>query len=263
MLLSNPELVVNNMGQVDVMTKNATKDEGQLSSEGGLLAQNAKKRSKTEIALTAVVLGGPFVYLGLILVVLYNPNVMTWLGLEPLVQYLMHLQPAGYENLVQLNSPEFADYFFHLHAASILIYVFFLVTIVITTVFACESGYIKPMDFNKIKNDLQDFNRGMLIAVKPTIGLWLGFLFVPILGWLLFSSPEQMEIKSKLPPDNRGVGFYIFLSFLYSFLFIGCIAASIIFLRLNCWPNLKSRLVVKQKPDHQITNSTKQQHRED
>ncbi len=82
MLLSNPELVVNNMGQVDVMTKNATKDEGQLSSEGGLLAQNAKKRSKMEFAPATVILGGPFVYLGLILVVLYNPNVMTWLGLE-------------------------------------------------------------------------------------------------------------------------------------------------------------------------------------
>ena len=88
---------------------------GDISKDSLSIAKDTNKHSKARVALVAVILGGPFIYLGLILIVLYRPEVMTWLGLKSFVAYLIELQPAGYENLVRLNSPAFADYFFNFH----------------------------------------------------------------------------------------------------------------------------------------------------
>ena len=72
------------------------------------------------------------VYFLLIRAVIAQPEVMTSLGLEPFVDYVIYdFQFEDYVNLVQLHSvePEFAMSLFYIHAASMLIVGAFLVIV--------------------------------------------------------------------------------------------------------------------------------------
>ena len=58
-------------------------------------------------------------YFSLIIIVLFDPEVMLWLGLDPYVRYLtQELQPGGFDHVASLRGPEFAHDFFRFHAAS-------------------------------------------------------------------------------------------------------------------------------------------------
>ena len=224
------------------------------------IAKDTNKHSKAGIALVAVILGGPFVYLGLILIVLYRPEVMTWLGLEPFVAYLIELQLAGYENLVRLNSSAFADYFFNFHAASLLA-MGIINSLFIILIVASLSSFPK-IDMVFLRSTNSPYLSG-LSARHFEIKIWILTAFVIWNGWFLISAPAQMEIKTKFPPNNSGIGLSILLWVIFSFFFqIVTAIISSTFLHYY-WPNLRSWLVNKRKPNQKIKHRAIQHHRED
>ena len=65
----------------------------------------------------------PVVYIIVIVAVLIKPEIMAMVGLLPFIEYLMYeVQTEGYHNLLRLRDHEFAVYFFHFHAANILLH---------------------------------------------------------------------------------------------------------------------------------------------
>ena len=194
------------------MTKNTIKSNASQSTLSTFII-HVKKLPKAKIAFTFFALGSPFIYWGLVLAVLYNPDILTWLRLEPFVQYLIQLQSSGYENLVQLRDPEFADYFFH--AASLLVlgtinslFVIFVILFL---------------------NDLPKFYKDYLLYTHCfnlhsskfflKYDIVLTPLILIVLGWFMMFAPSHMSYGGRFPPNFFGIGLFMFSWAVFSFLF--------------------------------------------
>ena len=210
------------------MVNKITNDEVSRSPEDSLGAKNTEKKSKAEIS---VILGGAFIYLGLILVVLYEPDVMMWLGLKPFVQYLIQIQPAGYEKLVRLTNPEFADYFFHFHAATMLI--FFVL---------CLSMFIATEIYRR-KHGLGIDIKSKIQAGKANKMFWASAVFFIIGLYCNFNWPTLADDGGKFSVTDGGLGEFVFLSFLTMIMFLGSIMGLHLLMVEHYWPKFKNWLV--------------------
>ena len=217
------------------MTKNSVKSESLQSAVSSLIA-NVKYISKAKIALAIFVLGSPFLYWGLILVVLFNPDIMTWLGLEPFVQYLIKLQSAGYDNLVLLKDHEFADYFFHFHAASLLVlgtinslFVIFIILFLDDYPKFDKDYYLSTHGYNLSKFSLK---------YRPILML----LPLILLVWFIIFAPSQMSYGRKFSPNFFGIGLFMFFGAAFSFFFQGYLIMVMSNISHVFWPKLKNLL---------------------
>ena len=206
-------------------------DENSPSPEGDLGAESAEKKSKAEISVSVIILGGPFVYLGLILVVLYEPAVMAWLGLDSFVQYLIQIQPAGYENLVRLRNPEFADYFFHFHAATMLI--FFVL---------CLSMFIATEIYRR-KHGLNIEMKSQIQAGKVNKVFWYGVVVLVIGLYCNLNWPTLADDGGKLSVTSGGLGMFVFASVTSMIMILLSMTVLYLLIVEHYWPKVKNWLV--------------------
>lgn len=234
------------------------------NDKNNIVAWGVEKGSKASILFSLVIYGGMFLHLLAMISVIYNPNIMMLLELEPVVQYMIQLQPDGYNNLVQLKNREFADYFFHIHTASILFHLLYFSLMCIMVILINETSYGKPLDLNKIIKVSQKFRQTGVKFLDSPLWILFGFFLLCYMQWYLLTAAEQMEIKSRFSPNSWGIGKYVFLSSLNSLFIFAFNYFFFTFLRFNCWLKFKALFIGKQKLDIQIKHSiNQQQYRED
>ena len=155
---------------------------------GGFFAKLRKR--KVAVLMFFFIIGGPFVYLALISAVLVRPEVMHRIGLEPFIAFMIEWQDSGYRNLTQLQGAEFADYFFHFHAASVLVFGFFFFATAITAPFFFKEFLkIKTPELEKEIEKVMKryFPEGVIgkfwVVTGFAVGIWSGW-FVLYYPWI-------------------------------------------------------------------------------
>jgi hypothetical protein len=214
-------------------------------SPDSVQTQRDKRSHKAATALTTIICGGPFIYLGLILVVVYNPEITTWLGLEPFAQYLVQLHPKGYQHLTWLNDAEFADYFFRFYAASLII-----IGVLLTATIICIANlnrdsavYKRALTAGKEHEEQRSlFGRRL---IQP--GVFMALLWS--LWWILFL-PVMPESSGKVTVLNGKMGDVIFGSIISVLGLTTTVPLYYAILVNHAWPKFKNWLTNKQKTDH-------------
>ncbi len=169
-----------------------------------------KEKKKYFVAIFAF--GSAFIYWVLISLVWQKPEIMSELGFEPFVQYVMYeFDPKGYENLVQQAGNAFASHFFHIHAASILIFLCISVLCIPCLLFIFRNESYKTVydtwliDIQK-NADLHKSHKNLDIIFWSSIAITC-FAF-----WAFFDLPSSMGHNRRLfHANDQGMTEYAFL----------------------------------------------------
>jgi hypothetical protein len=216
-------------------------------SPDSVQAQRDKRSHKAATVLVSIICGGPFIYLGLILVVVYNPEITTWLGLEPFAQYLVQLHPKGYQHLTWLNDAEFADYFFRFYAASLLI-----IGVLLTATIICAASLSKnSIAYKKMLTGYKHQRNGEGNSLSKVIFGYFSLLMILCLSlwWILFL-PVIPGSGGKVSVLDGKMGDVIFGSIISVLGLTATVSLYYAILVNHAWPKFKSWLTNKQKADH-------------
>ncbi len=192
------------------------------------------KNKARGVSLYFLVYGNAIIYIMLISLVLLKPEIMASLGLEPFVQYMMHVaQPGGYENLVQQSSPEFATRFFHFHVASMLIFS------ILTAVTLIIIGLVIRPSRMGLEDCIQAVERTYSKMTKFRIRV-IPFLIVGS-GIYLYYLPFFLEHDhNRFPANNYGIGTSAFGWALYTLLFQCMMVGAYVLFLFRWWPKFQA-----------------------